>query len=111
MGNVCTHSFIHSVINYLFRVSICLPLGIERWTRKKWPTLLELAAYWERKSLITLSYVHVLGLEVGRGVPIQSGRVETAVFFLKLRFEEQLVVMQVNSKGWSSGNEVAVFSG
>lgn len=55
--------------------------------------------------------MHVLGLEVGRGVPIQSGRVETAVFFLKLRFEEQLVVMQVNSKEWSSGNEVAVFSG
>lgn len=29
-----------------------------------------------------------LGLEVGHGVLIQSGRVETAIFLLKPRFEE-----------------------
>lgn len=47
----------------------------------------------------------MLGFGGGSGVLIQSWRIETAVFLLKLRF-----VVQVNSKGYGSGNEVAMFS-
>lgn len=86
---------------------------------------MEFVVYQERKVLIKQlynyiiknydrCYMYVLLMDVrccgwGWGVLSQFGRVEIVFFLFKLRFEEQVVVVQVNSKGCGGEDGVVVF--